>query len=87
MSSPTFLGAYPITKREESAHHTERTNLRGKSSGRSAFTTNSTQINYTTVRTMKMTLERRDGTQKREKNLLIVAGPAGAGGAISIYTP
>ena len=45
MSSPTFLGAYPINRQEENPHHTERTNLGGKSSGRSTFTTDSTEIN------------------------------------------
>ena len=45
MSSPTFLGAYPINRLEENPHHTERTNLGGKSSGRSTFTTDSTEIN------------------------------------------
>ena len=45
ISSPTFVGAYPVKGGKENANHTERTNLGGKSSGRSTFTTDSTEIN------------------------------------------
>ena len=62
MSSPTFLGAYTIKRHGTSEYHTERTNLGGKSGGRSTFTTNSTQINYDGVRGLT-----RQQSERRQK--------------------
>ena len=86
MSSPTFLGAYPINSQEQNPHHTERTNLGGKSSGRSTFTTDSTEINYTRVRNPSplQVTEIATTQLKCTRNVLMVAGPAGAGGAMIV---